>query len=75
MFVFSSKYDVKFLGFLELETAKSFIWAVIQRTDYNAMVGAGDGGRKERGKIKVGEDCHRSDKRCGGMNDLGWKGG
>lgn len=63
MFVFSSKYDVKFLGFLELETAKSFIWAVIQRTDYNAMVGAGDGGRKERGKTKVGEDCHRSDKR------------
>ena len=54
---------MKFLGFLELETAKSFIWAVIQRTDYNAMVGAGDGGRKERGKIKVGEDCHRSDKR------------
>ena len=59
MFVFSSRYDVKFLGFLELETAKSFIWAVIQRTDYNAMVE----GRKERGKIKVGEDCHRSDKR------------
>ena len=50
---------MKFLGFLELETAKSFIWAVIQRTDYNAMVE----GRKERRKIKVGEDCHRSDKR------------
>ena len=49
--------------FLELETAKSFIWAVIQKTDYDAMVGAGDGGSKEGGKTKVGEDWHESDER------------